>query len=323
MLATNLKRKAGDFVSQATTLVHVDHSVEEALQKIRTQHIDGKIIYFYAIDDLGELKGVVSTRNLLLNPPHTKIRSIMEDRLICVSEEETLQKAMEALSKHRLLAIPVIDDKKRLKGVLDIQIYLDESLDLKQKKQDIFQLLGLKIEDSHASFWQIYRTRMPWIFCNMIGGIACAVISRIFELVLSKILLLAFFIPLVLTLSESISMQSMSYSLQLLHNQHLGWKKILSSIYADAKVVLFLAFTSAVVVGAISLFWGNGLLPAFAIGSGIAISVTISASIGASVPLLLHAKKLDPKVAAGPVILTIADIITTTIYLSLATFLLV
>lgn len=85
-------------------------------------------------------------------------------------------------------------------------------------------------------------------------------------------------------------------------------------------MVLLLGFTSGTVVGLISLFWGEGFFPALTIASGIFVSITISATVGAAIPLLLNSLKLDPKVAAGPVVLTFADMITTAIYLSLATW---
>jgi len=163
---------------------------------------------------------------------------------------------------------------------------------------------------------------MPWIFCNMIGGFACAIISRIFELVLLDVIILAMFIPLVLTLSESISMQSLTYSLQLLNRPKISRNRILSRIAKEWKMVLFLALTCGIIVGGVSLFWGGGFPPAFSIAIGIILSVTITGTLGAAIPLILHSRQLDPKVAAGPVVLMFADVITTTIYLGLSTLLL-
>lgn len=324
MASQDLQRKVADFTSKVQMVLNEDQTVEEAMSTIRQFRVEEKkIFYFYVVDSEDHLKGVVSTRNLLLSQPDTKIHSIMEDDLICVFEHQTLEEVMEILSSHRLLAVPVIDKERRLKGIIDIQLYLEEAIDLAKNRRsstDVFQVLGITLEEgkTHSS-WKIYQTRMPWIFCNMIGGTACAIISRVFEVVLGQVLLLAFFIPLVLTLSESISMQSMSYSLQLLHRPRLSGKRIFLRIISDWKIVMWLAISSGLIVGAISLFWGNGIHPAMSIAMGIIISVTISGAIGAAIPLILHAKKLDPKVAAGPVVLTLADIITTTIYLSLAT----
>jgi magnesium transporter len=85
-------------------------------------------------------------------------------------------------------------------------------------------------------------------------------------------------------------------------------------------MVFFLGLTCGIIVGGLSLLWGNGLPPAISIASGIILSVTITGTVGAAVPLILHAWKLDPKVAAGPVVLSLADVITTIIYLGLSTW---
>jgi magnesium transporter len=160
---------------------------------------------------------------------------------------------------------------------------------------------------------------MPWILCNMIGGIACAIVSHAFQLVLAKVLILAMFIPLVLSLSESISMQSMTQSFHILRKQNVSWKKIFSRMFSEIRTAILMSLTSGLLVGALSLFWGSGIAVSSTIAMGIITSVILSAVIGSSVPLLLHLNRLDPKVASGPVVLTIADVITTTIYLFLAT----
>lgn len=319
-----LEKKVTEFLSPVKTILYQDQQVAEALERIRTQPIQEKIFYFYITDREQRLRGVVSTRSLLLAAPDAIIHSLKEEHLISLSSDQTLREAMETLSSHRLLAIPVVDKEERLLGVIDIQHYMQEAIDLRKSQKgaiDLFQMLGITLEEEKtASVWRSYRNRMPWIFCNMIGGIACAIISRVFELVLSQVLLLAFFIPLVLTLSESIAMQSMSYSLQLLHRPSLSIQQILKRILSDWRIVSLLGLSSGVIVGCLSLLWGEGVHPAFAIAAGISLSTLLSGAVGAAVPLVLHTKKLDPKVAAGPVVLTFADVITTTLYLSIATF---
>lgn len=322
MSKNDLQRRVGDFISPVHTTIRVKQSVEEALAHIKRHQVNDKIFYFYVVDGDRKLKGVVSTRSLLLSPSDQKIEEILESRVISISASHTLREAMELLTQHRLLAIPVVDEENRLLGIVDVQLYLEEAVDVAKAKHtntDLFQVLGLKLEEGkRASTWLTYRTRMPWIFCNMIGGILCAIISRIFEDVLVQVILLAMFIPLVLSLSESISMQSMTYSLQLLNQPKVTGRKGIRRILSEWKMVFLLGLTCGLIVGGISLFWGDGLPPAVSISAGIVISVTITGTVGAAIPLILHARKLDPKVAAGPVVLMLADVITTIIYLSLS-----
>lgn len=323
MTEKDLTRPLRDFIAPVRTTIHVEHTIEEALRYLRDKHITDEIIYIYVVDEERRLIGVVPTRRLLLAEPETPITDIMSSRLISLKGDQTLQDAMEFLETHHLLALPVVDEKNHLLGVIDVGVYLEEKIDVatSRRRSDIFQMIGMYIEEGKKpSPWQGYRSRMPWIFCNMFGGFACAVISRVFEIVLAKVLLLAMFIPLVLTLSESISMQSMTQSMQILKKQHRTWRYVLGSLISEWQVVALLAITSGVIVGSVSLLWGDGVAPGFVIMFGIMCSVYITSSIGSVVPLIVHARKWDPRVAAGPVVLMFADVLTTLIYLSLGTW---
>jgi len=319
----NFNKPLRDFITPVRTTIHVDQTIEEALKFLRDKHIEEEIIYIYVVNDERKLVGVVPTRKLLLSELDTPISSIMDVDLICLNSDQSLQEAMEFLESHRLLALPVIDDKKHLLGVIDVGHYLEEKVDVANARRriDIFQMIGMVVEEGKRdSLWHGYRSRMPWIFCNMFGGVACAVILRVYEPVLVKVLLLAMFIPLLLTLSESISMQSMTQSMQLLKRKTSHFKYVIQSLIREWQTVVLLGITSGIVVGAVSLFWGDGFTPSFTIGFAIMASVIISASIGSSIPLILHARRWDPRVAAGPVVLMFADVITTLIYLTLGTW---
>lgn len=323
MAHTDFTRPVKDFAYPVHTVLYANQTIGEALASLRTRTIDEKVIYFYVVDAEDRLEGVVPTRALLLKEPNMKIGEFMKRSVVCLREDQSLQEAMELLNQHQLLALPVIDGKRRIRGAIDVQMYLEESVDLADARHghDVFQILGLTLEEGKKhSLWKSYRIRMPWIFCNMIGGIACAIISFFFQNVLAKVLLLAMFIPLILTLSESISMQSMTQSIHFVRHGHISWRRLFHRVLLESRMVLFLALTSGVVIGLISLFWGGGMITSATIAVSLIVSISVSASIGACIPLILFAKKLDPKVASGPVVLMLADVITTAIYLSLATW---
>ena len=310
-------------VHPITVVCHEDENVGESLASLRRKKHEVKILYFYVVDRDHRLKGVVSTRSLLLAEPEERIEDIMEKVVFSLKEDECFEKAIESLSLHRLLALPVVDAENRLKGIVDVQMFLEENIDLfkEQRSQDVFQLIGMKLEEgAHASPIKSYSKRMPWILCNMIGGVACAVVSFVFQVVLAKVLILAMFIPLVLALSESISMQSMTQSFQILRKQNVSMRKVAFQMFSEFRVALLMSITSGLLVGGISVFWNVACPVSTVIAVGIMLSVTFSAVVGASVPLLLHLSKMDPRVASGPVVLTIADIITTGIYLSIASW---
>lgn len=323
MEKTVLTRQIKDFIVPSKTVMRDDQTVDEVLKFLRDQHIDEKIIYFYVVDKNFQLKGVVSARNLLLSQTEKYIHEIMENEIISVNAHQSMKEALERLTNHRLLAVPVVDDQHHLMGMIEIQHFLENAAAISHKKApvDVFHVLGVTLEEGKMNTsWSSFRIRMPWIFCNLAGGTGCAIISRCFELVLAKVLLLAMFIPLVLTLSEAISMQSMSYSIQFSNKDAVSWRAIIHRIVHESRMIIFVALACGLIVGGLSYLWGEGSAPALTILFGVSFSILTSASLGASIPLILQVTKFDPKLAAGPIVLMFVDVITTGIYLSLATW---
>ncbi|MCY3974871.1 MAG: CBS domain-containing protein [Simkaniaceae bacterium] len=305
-------------VAKVRTTIHPDQTVEEALRFLRSKHIDEEIIYIYVVDEERRLVGVVSTRNLLLSESETPVSAIMSTSIVTLRGEQTLKEAMTYLETHRLLALPVVDGEQRLLGAIHIGHYVHRKVDVEtaRRRDDLFQMLGLSIAEDKKGVWSGYRTRMPWIFCNMIGGFICAAVSHAFEMTLKKLLVLAMFIPLLLTLSESISMQSMAQSMHFAGRKRSAFIRF---FLHEWRVTALLALSSGIIVALVSLLWGDGIVAALPIGCGIVLSVTLASAIGAIVPVMLRKGNRDPRVAAGPIVLMFADVLTTSIYLFLGT----
>lgn len=326
MSEKDLSKQVRDFVTPVKTVTCYDHTIKQALEEIRSRSVHDKIVYFYVVNEDNQLLGVVSTRRLLLDDPEKLVGDVMERSVICLQGDQTLQEAMEFLESHHLLALPVVDENRTLLGVVDVDLYLEESMDIakQQHRNDVFQMIGISVDEGKKfSYVRNYTSRMPWIFCNMFGGIACAVISRIYEGVLAHVLLLAMFFPLLLTLSESISMQSLTQSMHFLRGgQKRTFQSLMVSLLREWKVVVLLGVTSGFTIGVVSLLWGDGIAPGIVIAISSAVGILISAVIGSLVPIVVHKRGWDPKVAAGPVVLMFADIMTTLFYLSLASLVL-
>jgi magnesium transporter len=316
-----LERTIGEFAGHVDTVISQDSTIEEALQKLREKPIQQKIIYFYVVDDRHRLKGVVSTRQLLLSNPESKIAEVMQDWVAKLKVSQTLKDALELFDQHPLLALPVVDLEGKFIGAIDVQKLTKESVDLADlhNRAAVFQMIGLTIEDGKKNpLHKNYFLRMPWLLCNVFSGIICALISHVFEKVLMEFLILAFFIPLVLTLAESTSMQSMAQSLQLLRRPRFSWRVVWKKSLHEWRLVVLLALSSGLLLAGISMFWGGSYKSSLVIGTAILLSSVCSAFFGTLLPVVLSRMKLDPKVASGPLVLMIADMITIAIYLSIA-----
>lgn len=299
-------------------------TVAEALDALRREPPAGRIVYFYVVDAEGRLCGVIPTRALLLSPPDTKLSEIMAPRVVAIPATATVLEACEFFVLHRFLAFPVVDEQNRLVGAVDIELYTEElqSLDGEQP-DDLFQLVGVHLARARrVGLLAAFRNRFPWLTCNIVGGILAALLSGLYREELSRVVALALFIPVVLALAESVSVQSVSLALQLLHGRQPSWMLVFDKLGRELLVGLSLGAASGIVVGTVALLWLGELRLALCVLGGIVVSVTVAAALGAALPYLLRRLKLDPYVAAGPIVLPVADLITLLSYFSAARWLL-
>jgi len=329
MSAPRIQRHLNDPVSRHMhtdfARVDVDQSVGEALEAIRNSTIDGRIVYFYVVDQEQRLRGVVPTRRLLLGHRDQRIADLMIRDVVALPQEATVLEACEFFILHRLLAFPVVDQQRRVIGTVDVELYTDELRDLDRNTQhdDLFQLIGVHLSEAQQSNPLIsFRSRFPWLLANITGGLLAAFLSGLFEAELKSLVALALFIPVVLALSESVSMQSLSLALQALHGQQPTWRLILAKLRVEAMTGLLLGIASAALVTLVAMSWLQNRTVGLVLLGGIAGSVTCSAMIGVAMPTTFRWLDRDPRVASGPVALAAADMVTLLIYFNLARWLL-
>jgi NhaA family Na+:H+ antiporter len=106
--------------------LYSDQTVGEALTWVRAHPPQERIIYFYVVDREGRLQGVVPTRRLILSPPEKPLTDIIDRQTLSLPANATVQDACEFFIRHRLLAFPVLDEERRIIGVVDIDLYTDE-----------------------------------------------------------------------------------------------------------------------------------------------------------------------------------------------------
>jgi magnesium transporter len=304
--------------------LRVGQSVAEALSSLRQGQPQGRIIYFYVVDDEGRLQGVVPTRRLLLNPPETPIVSLMVQPVIAIGHTATVLEACEFFTLHRLLAFPVVDDEKRIIGLVDVDLYTDELTDLDRREggDDLFQLIGVHLTAAQqANTLMSFRQRFPWLMCNIAAGVMAALLLGLFEAELQKAVALALFIPVVLALAESVAIQSVSLTLQMLRGRRPTWAAMPAKVGRELLTGGLLGLACGGVVALMALLWLGQPWVASCILAGIAGGVAAAAVLGLAVPYILHLLQRDPQVAAGPLALAAADMVTLLVYCNLARWL--
>lgn len=300
-------------------------TVQQALDFIRQQGVGEQIVYFYVVDDLDRLVGVLPTRRLLTAPLDRRLADIMVPKIVAIPSTATVLDACEMFVMHKFLAFPVIDDQRRILGIVDVNLFRDEIFGIAEHEHmdEVFEILGFQISQVRdASPIRAFRYRFPWLLTNIASGTICALLAGAYELTLAKSLVLAFFLTLVLGLGESVSIQSMSVTIQALRaiRPSLAW--FLKSLRREVGTALLLGAACGLVVGLIVWVWQSAPLAATVIGGSIFLTLCAACFFGLAIPSLLHWLKLDPKIAAGPITLALTDIATLLFYFNLGSVML-
>jgi magnesium transporter len=207
-------------------------------------------------------------------------------------------------------------------GVVDVSFFTQEVFDMAEH-EDVFEAIGFHVAQVRdASPLRAFRFRFPWLLATIGSGTICALLAGGFEVTLAKSLVLAFFLTLVLGLGESVSIQSMTVTIQALRAMRptLGW--YVRAFRREVGTALLLGTACGTLVGLIVWLWRGAALAAVSIGASLVLALCAACLLGLSIPAALHALKLDPKISAGPVTLACADIFTLLFYFGLAAWLL-
>ncbi|XHR29403.1 MAG: magnesium transporter [Chthoniobacteraceae bacterium] len=307
-------------------LLRQEWTVQQTLDHLRQLDVGDKIIYFYVAGENDKLMGVVPTRKLLLSRADEKLGDIMIRRVVAIPKTATVFDACEFFVLHKFFALPVVDEQRRILGVVEINLVTEEVLEGDSAAEpqqgptdDVFELLGFHLAQArNAGPLMSFRYRFPWLVATILSGTLCAVITGLFEKTLAELLILAFFLPLVLGMGESVSMQSMTLSIQNLRANRPTLKWYLSALRREAATATLLGLACGFSVFLIIWGWRGDPGAGAAIGASILLSFETACLLGLSVPSLLHALKLDPKIAAGPITLAVADVATLVFYFGVA-----
>jgi len=252
----NLQDSVTQHMRTDFTRIRIDQTVGEVLISLRERQGEGRIIYFYVVDNEGHLKGVVPTRRLLLNSPERPIVEIMVERVIVIPASAPVLDACEFFTLHRLLAFPVVNEQGCILGTVDVELYTNALSDLEatQRHDDLFQLIGVHLtEAQQASPWLSFPKRFPWLLCNIAGGILAAFLAGVYEAELQKAVALSLFIPVVPALAERVSIQSVSLALQTMHGQKPTWSVLFPKMSRELMTGVPLGTACGVLVGAVAL----------------------------------------------------------------------
>jgi magnesium transporter len=167
--------------------------------------------------------------------------------------------------------------------------------------------------------FRAFRARFPWLLCNIAGGTLAAILAGLYEQQLNwNRAVLALFIPVVLALAESVAIQSVTLALDALHGAKPTWRDLARRARYEGATGLLRGSATGILVAALAAIWQGTPVLFWIVAGGIACGVTGAAVAGFLVPYLLRLLHRDPQLAAGPIALTCADVLTLLAYFNLA-----
>lgn len=305
---------AGGLMQKEFIQAKLDWPVNRCLVELRRQAEDVEKVYtIYVVDDFNKLVGVLSLKRLLFASPKTKIIDLYQGKnIISVKTSDDNEEVAKVMEKYDLVSVPVVDLQNKLVG----RITLDDVVDvIKEEADKDFQLasgISERIE-SNASVWRISRARLPWLLIGMLGGILGAQVISGFEIGITQVPALAFFIPLITAMGGNVGVQSSAIVVQSLAKGNNQFGTILSKLSKEALVGLVNGLFLALIIYGIATFFENSTL-------GLVVSISLftviifAAIFGTLIPLILDKYNIDPALATGPFVTTLNDVLGLFIY---------
>jgi len=298
-----------------------DMTVSNAIEEVRHSK-KHEIFYVYVVDQENRLKGVLSLRQLVIADADKKLEDIMMKDVIKVPPTVYQEEVARIVAHYDLLAVPVVDENEKLIGVVTV----DDVVDIMHEEatDDILRLGGTREGDiATLSPLRSFKLRFPWLFVTFIGGIISSQVITAFSNTVSKFIYLAAFIPIIAGMGGNVGTQSVSVVIRGLATGKIDIRQLWQIISKEMRVGFLLGITyGLLLVGVAWLQFDN---PTFGLAVGLAIfaSMSIAATLGTFLPLFVHRLGFDPAFVSGPFISTILDLISITLYLVIATALLI
>jgi magnesium transporter len=325
--------KAGGLMNSRFIRLRPDTEVDVAIRYLRaqTKSPSGVVHYIYVLDSEQHLLGVVSFRELLLSSPNALISAIMNSDVISLPEDMSQEEVSRKFAQHHYSSLPVVDKAGRIKGVVTV----DDVVQVVQETatEDIQKLGGSEALDEpylQISFGKMIKKRAGWLTVLFLGEMLTATAMGYFQKEIEKAVVLALFIPLIISSGGNSGSQATSLIIRALALGEVrikDWWKVFVKEVASG-------LTLGLILGAIGLarilLWPTRLQTYgthfFLVGLTVALSlvgvVMWGSLAGSMLPFVLRRAGFDPAVASAPFVATLVDVTGLIIYFSVASIVL-
>lgn len=316
------ENSAGSLMTVEFVRLFETQTCREAIAYVRTSGIEKETIYTcYVVDAATHLTGIVSLREILTSKDDTLIRDIMSTDFVFATTTEDQERVALDFKKYDLIAMPVLDQESRIVGIITV----DDIMDVIEAEQteDLERLAGMQHAEKgylDSTVWELAKNRILWLMILMVSATITASLINRYNRLLSGIVVLAAFIPMLMDTGGNSGSQASTLMVRGLATGEVGprdWGKVVwkefrvgilcATILASINFLRIFAFQQAT--------WQVNLV----VNLTLFFTVIVAKVTGGSLPIAAKLCKVDPALMASPILTTMVDLFTLLIYFNIAT----
>jgi magnesium transporter len=298
---------AGGLMTTEFITLKREMTVAQALEEVRQWDPDSDVVYYlFVVDGDQILRGVVLLRQLLFADPTKRVEDVMDPDVISVPTDADQEKCAQIISRYDLFALPVVDERERLQGIVTVDDVVDVMVD--EASEDIHRIGASEpLEQLYlsASTFTLARKQVVWLLLLFVAETLTGTVLRHFEYELSAVVALAFFIPLLIGTGGNAGSQAATTVIRSMTLGEVRFQDLWKVLRKEIILAIILGVTIASVGYLRSLTWGN--TPAFALTVAASIMAIIlwANIVGSIVPNLAQRIGIDPTVLSAPFVTTL------------------
>ena len=313
---------AGGIMGTEFVAVNMKDTVKQSIRKVRASAKNNTVIYnVYVVDEEGILVGVLPLQSLVLHSPNKRVYKIMNSDAKSISTDVDQEEVAAMFRKYDLVSLPVVDKLGHLVG----RITIDDIVDVieEEHSEDVARLVGSDAEElERRSPREIALLRLPWVLITLALEFGAGLVIHFFDQTLSRVILLASFMPIISAISGNTGLQSAAIVVRAMATGHVQLDRWWQPVWRQLQTTLIIGSVCGIVIGTIGGLWQGKWEFGLVVGISMLISINISGLVGTMAPMLSKRLGFDPALTAGPFETAFQDVVGITIFLSLATFML-
>lgn len=308
--------------------VSANDTVHEVLLIIRKNAREIENINFiYVVDEHDRFLDDINLKELLIAEPEQKISELMDERYITLNVQDDREEAAYEFRRNNRAVLPVTDNKGILMGIVTIDDIL--RVESEEATEDIQKIGGLEALDEpymDTTFWNLIKKRAPWLVILFVGEMFTATAMSFFENEISKAVVLALFIPLIISSGGNSGSQASTLIIRAMALDEITFKdwfrvfkrEIFSGL-ALGGILATIGFLRIIIWQHISPIYGDHyILIALTVAIALIGVVLWGTVCGSMLPIILRKIGLDPATSSAPFVATLVDVTGLIIYFSIA-----